>query len=370
MFIIIMSEDYYKILGVSKTASKEEISKAYKKMAKKYHPDISKETDAEKKFKEVNNAYDTLKDEGKRNNYDNFGSDNSQGGFGGFNQQQSEGFSNFDFEDIFEQFGFGGGGNQRTKKKQKVADEYTQIYINLEEAFHSVKKEIEIDIYDKCNPCNGEGSKTKNGKKTCSTCNGQGVVFVIQNSILGKIKAQQTCPDCKGEGETIKDPCSSCNGTGIKKKRKNISLKIPKGIQDENSLRVSKGGNYDTIYKTYSDLFVKINVLDDEKYEVDDNDLQTEIKINFVEAIIGSKYDLEHFGKKLILKIPNGIQPNSILRVKTKGMPIINSQNFGDLYVKVKIEIPKKISNKQKEILKDYSKQDKGFFNKVREIFT
>lgn len=372
-----MAKDYYNILGVEKSASKEELKKAYKKMAKKYHPDISKEADAEQKFKDINEAAGVLLDDEKKQRYDTYGSADGPSGFGG---GSSGGFNPSDFginiDDIFEQFGFGGfgGGSQRSRggRARKDTSIMQEIHITLDEAYTGVEKEISVSREDKCDVCNGKGAKNPSDIKTCSTCNGSGVVTEIQRSILGAIRTQRPCPTCHGKGNEIKNPCSNCDGLGSVSSRSKVNIKIPAGVESGVTLRVTGKGSYDSDNDSFGDLYIKVYVKENKNFDVDGSDLYMNLKINFVAAILGDEIEFEHFGKTLSLKIPEGTQSGSILRLKGKGMPHFNYKNsFGDLYVKVNVEIPKKTTRKQKDILMDYAKtlKDKSFLDRLKSLF-
>lgn len=375
-----MAKDYYEILGVSKEASKEEIKKAYKKLARKYHPDVSKEEGTEQKFKDINEAAGVLLDEGKRKQYDTFGSaDGPQGMGGGFG---SGGFDPRDFginlDDIFEQFGFGGfgsggfGGFSQGQRSGKDTRVYQEISISLDDVYFGSQKDITISRDEMCEVCDGKGTKNPNDLKTCETCNGQGMVIETQRSILGAIRTQRPCPTCKGTGNRISNPCSSCNGEGTKKKKETITLKIPKGIEDGVTLRVTGKGSYNPDSKTYGDLYVGIRVKNNKDYEVEGSNLYKSVEINFIQAILGDEFELDHFDKTLKVKIPQGTQSGTVLRLKNKGLPDFNYSSHGDLYLKVSVQIPTKVTTKQKEILLEYAKtlKDKSFLSRLKNMFS
>ena len=373
-----MVKDYYEILGVEKGASKEEIKKAYKKLARKYHPDVSKEDDAEKKFKEINEAAGVLLDDQKKQQYDTYGSADGPQGFGGFGG--GGGFNPQDFginiDDIFEQFGFGGfggGGSRRqgASRQQKDTRVYAQTEISLEDVYFGVEKDISIQRDEKCDSCNGKGAEDPSDVTTCSTCNGSGIVIETQRSILGSIRTQRPCSTCHGTGKQIKNPCKSCHGEGSKSKPETVTIKIPKGIESGVTLRVQGKGSYDSQTSSYGDLYLKIYVKQDKEYDVDGSDLYKNLEINFIQAILGDEIEFKHFDKTLSVKIPEGTQSGSILRLKGKGLPYFNYDSKGDLYIKVNVDIPKKTTQKQKEILHDYAKtlKDKGFLNRIKGLF-
>lgn len=370
-----MAKDYYETLGISKEASSEEIKKAYKKLARKYHPDISKEENAEDKFKEVQEAYDVLSDEQKKSNYDKFGSADGMGaGFGG-GQGGFSGFGGGGFEDIFEQFGFGsgfGGGGFSSRGRQEVDNNvYKEIEISLDDVYFGVKKDIKIKRDKPCSHCDGKGAKNPSDVETCQTCGGTGTVIGVQQTILGTIRTQKACPDCRGQGETIKNPCSDCHGTGTESSTDTIEIKIPKGIESGTTLRMSGKGSYNKDSKSTGDLFVKVYIQRNKEFEVDGSDLYKTMEINFIQAILGDEIEFDHFDKTLSLKIPSGTQPNTTLRLKDKGLPVLNSSINGDLFIKLKVDIPKKTSKEQRKILIDYAKtlQDKSIFERVKSFF-
>jgi molecular chaperone DnaJ len=373
-----MTKDYYDILGVDRGASKEEIKKAYKKLAKKYHPDISKEADAETKFKEINEAAGVLLDDQKKQQYDTYGSADGSQGFGGFG---GGGFNPGDFginlDDIFEQFGFSGGGfggfgGSSRGRQRKDTRVYSEIEIDLEDVYFGVKKEIKITRDVKCDVCSGRGAKRSSDIGICTVCDGSGVVIETQRSILGHIRTQRVCPECGGNGKSIKNPCSKCSGKGSVSKKETIEIKVPKGVENGVTLRVSGKGNYDKDNDSYGDLYLKIYVKKHKQFEVDESDLHMSLNINFISAILGDEVEFKHFNKTLSLKIPQGTQPGTVLRLRGKGLPYFNYDGFGDLYVKINIEIPKKTSKEQKKILMDYAKtlKDKSFMDRMKGLFS
>lgn len=371
-----MSKDYYKVLGVEKGASKDDIKKAYKKMARKYHPDVSKEEGAEAKFKEVNEAAEVLLDDEKRKRYDTYGSADGPQGFGGFSG--GGGFDPRDFginiDDIFEGFGFGGfGGSSRSRSSSRQRDtrESTQVYVTLDDVYFGNKVDVTYQRDVECDKCSGSGGE---GVETCSTCNGAGVVIEMQRTMLGAMRTQRVCPDCNGSGKTIKHKCSKCSGKGTVRERTTQTITIPKGVEHGVTLRVSGKGSYNPDTKSYGDLYVSMLYKDTKGFEIDGADLYKQEEINFVQAILGDEIEFEHFGKTLGMKIPAGTQVGTTLRLKGKGLPVMGRDGvFGDLYVKIKVSIPTKITTNQKEILLQYAqtmKEDKGFMSRMKKFFT
>jgi len=375
-----MAKDYYKTLEVEKGASKEDIKKAYKKLAKKYHPDISQEKDAEAKFKEINEAASVLLDDDKKKKYDTYGSADGPAGFGGggnYGSYSSGGFNPEDFginlDDIFEQFGFSGFGGRgfsgsRNKNETTV---YTEVELTLEDVYFGIKKEVKIERNVKCETCNGKGAKNSSDVIKCNTCNGNGVVIEMQRTILGSMRTQKICSKCHGTGEQIKNPCSSCHGNGTQIKKEIMEVSIPKGIENGVTLRVSGKGHYDRQTSSFGDLYLKVYIQKDEKFDVDGSDLYMNLYLNFIQAILGDEIEFKHFKKTLSLKIPEGTQPGTILRLKGKGLPHFNYEGYGDLYVKANVILPEKTTKEQKDILLEYAKtlKDKSVFDRVKKIF-
>jgi len=372
-----MSKDYYETLGVSKDASKDEIKKAYKKLARKYHPDVSKEADSETKFKEINEAAGVLLDDQKKQQYDTYGSADGPQGFGGFGGGGG-GFNPNDFginlDDIFESFGFGGfggGSRGRTSRRAKDTRVFTETKISLDDVYFGVTEDIKVTHDIKCDSCDGSGAKNKSDVETCSNCDGSGVVIEMQRSFLGSIRTQKTCPMCNGTGKTIKNPCDKCHGKGTQKKTENVQIKIPKGIENGVTLRIQGKGDYDKDTDSYGDLYLKIYLKDTKDYEINGADLYKTLDINFIQAILGDEVEFKHFDKTLSLKIPEGTQSGSVLRLKSRGLPYFNYDDKGDLYIKVNVEIPKKTTKEQKKILHDYAKtlKDKPFLKRLKDMF-
>jgi len=368
--------DYYKTLDLTKGASIDEVKKAYKKLAKKYHPDVSTHPEAEKKFKEVVEAYQVLSDTEKKQNYDNYGDSykNFQGhsGFSGFGQGQR---MDFDFEDIFNQFS---GmnidlGDLFGRRKQKARQDYGQnVKVNLtllfKEAAFGTEKEVSFDRITKCSPCKGTGAE--NGKvKTCKTCGGNGRVIRQQRTPFGVFQSQATCHDCRGEGKIAEKKCTKCNGNGLITKKTKLKVKIPEGINTANHLRLSGKGHEGR--DGAGDLYVVIFVDKHDIFKRDEVDVYAEIPISFTESALGATVEVPTLKGKADLKIPAGTQTGTIFRLKGKGIKNVNSSSHGDEYIKVIVETPKKVSKKQRELLAKLEKEEqlakkrKSFFKKV-----
>ncbi len=357
-----MSKDYYNILGVDKKASKDDIKKAFHKMAHKYHPDKSGGDEA--KFKEVNEAYQTLSDEQKRASYDQFGADGPQmggfggngGGFGGFDfggfGQQADGSFEFDIGDMFGGM-FGGGG--RRAQKPRGNDLQTSLTIDFKESIFGVEKELKVTKPSTCNTCKGDGATPGTKLETCSTCNGAGVVRNIQRTILGSIATNQTCSKCNGSGKIPKDPCKTCHGTGVVRDTRTIKLSVPAGIQNGETLRLSSMG--EAISGGASgDLYVHISVTPHKTIQRKGSDLYSTLDIKLTDALLGAQYSVETLDGSAPISIPAGTKIGSTVVLKEKGVPTSKSRR-GNFVVALNIKLPEKISKEAKEIIEELKKQ-------------
>lgn len=368
--------DYYEVLGVDRGADKKEIKRAYRRLAKKYHPDVSDDPAAAEKFKEISEAYAVLSDDEKRRRYDQFG----HAGMDGFSQEDI--FSNINFEDIFsglefdvgnifDMFGFGRG---RRRGPQRGADlEYT-LEISLEDAYSGLETDIRVPHTKKCPVCKGTRAEPGTGTRTCSTCGGSGQVRQVRNTILGQMMNISTCPDCQGEGTVVEKPCSNCNGRGIVKKTSTIHVKIPPGVETGSRLRIPCEGEMGLRGGQPGDLYVVIKVKPHRIFERDGANLYTEKPISFVQAALGDTVKVPTLDRPVKLRIPAGTQSGTTFRVKGHGMPHLKWNGYGNLYVKVKVVTPRKLSSRQKELLKEFASisgdeihDDKGFFDKVKD---
>ncbi|MDD3083545.1 MAG: molecular chaperone DnaJ [Candidatus ainarchaeum sp.] len=357
--------DYYSILGLQKGASIEEIKKAYKKLAKQHHPDISKDPNAEKKFKEIVEAYQVLSDPEKKQNYDNYG--DAYKNFQGYQQGFGQGMD-FDFEDIFNQFGFdfGGGfgdlfGSRKREKKDFGKNIKIDLTINFEEAVFGVEKNISYERIQKCSFCKGTGAENSR-ENVCNVCNGRGVEIRQQRTPFGIFQSQSTCRKCKGTGKIPEKNCSNCQGSGFETKTNKIKIKIPAGINIGNHLRLKEKGHEGK--DGVGDLYIVIFVEPHDIFKRDEEDIYAEIPISFSESALGATVEVPTLKGTVELKIPAGTQTGTIFRLKKKGIKVLNSNLVGDEYIKVIIETPKKLSKKQKELLEQLKKEDE--FNKKR----
>lgn len=369
--------DYYEVLGVSKSASKDEIKKAYRKLSKQYHPDINKEPDAADKFKEIKEAYEVLSDEQKKAHYDQFGHTDPNQGFGGFGGQDfGGGFGGF--EDIFSTFFGGGGGRRRDPNAPRQgADLQYTMTLSFEEAAFGKETEVEIPREENCDTCHGTGAKPGTKVETCSTCGGSGQINVEQNTAFGKMVNRRACHVCKGTGKHIPHKCSTCSGEGKVKKRKKIQVKVPAGIDDGQQLRVSGQGEPGVNGGPAGDLYVVFHVRDHEFFERDGDDIYCEMPITFAQAALGDEIEVPTLHGKVKLKVPAGTQTGTRFRLKGKGISNVRGYGQGDQHVVVLVVTPKKLTEKQKQLLREFSdisgqspdEQEDSFFSKVKRAF-
>jgi molecular chaperone DnaJ len=346
--------DYYEVLGISKGASEQEIKKAYRKLAKQYHPDVNKEADAETKFKEVQEAYEILSDSSKRSAYDQYGHAGTQG-FGGYGNG-SAGFdfnnSPFDMGDVFSSF-FGGdmggfGFGNMGGRDERVRDLRYRVRLSFMEAMQGSEYEIEVNREVSCDSCDGTGSENKKMKE-CKTCKGQGRVQKVQQSILGRMAFVTECDDCHGTGKVPEKECKECNGSGIVSKRERVNIKVPAGAYDGMVLRFNEAGHKGKNGQT-GHLYIEVEVEPDERFERRENDIYSNEEISVYTAVLGGEVEVETIHGKVKLKIPNGTQSSTIFRIREKGSPVLGKQGyFGDHYVKIIVDIPKKLSREEKK---------------------
>ena len=373
--------DYYEVLGISKGATPEEIKKAYRQMAKKYHPDVNPDNkEAQDKFVEVNEAYEVLSDPDKRSKYDTYGHSafDPNGGFGGFDG----GFSGFGgFSDIFENMfsgfgGFGGGTTQRTGPQRGRHVEKV-IEIDFLEAAFGVEKEVTISRNEKCEKCDGTGGKTKDDVKTCPVCNGSGQERVVQRTVLGQFVNMRTCSRCSGRGKIVENPCSECRGSGNVRKSRTIKVNIPAGIDHGQRISLRGEGEAGKFGGPSGDLYITVAIKKHPVFVREDYDVFVEIPITFSEAALGGKIIVPTIHGKVEMTIPEGTQNDDRFVLKGKGIPNLRGNGKGNQYVTVNVEVPKKLSQKQKEILKDFQEtfepqnhsKRKKFFDSIKELF-
>ena len=361
--------DYYEVLGVSKTASDDEIKKAYRTLAKKYHPDVNKEPGAEEKFKEVQEAYEVLSDPQKREQYNQFGHEGpNMGGFGqgGFSQG---GFGGF--EDIFASF-FGGGRREDTSGPRRGKNLKTRITLTFEEAAFGVEKTLTITKYDTCKDCSGTGAMSGKDITSCPKCHGSGQIYVEQNSLFGRIRTQTVCPDCHGTGKIIKNKCSTCHGEGRIKVTTPIKIRIPSGVEDGQTLTVSGKGEAGYNGGLPGDLYVEVEVKEHEIFVRDGLNLYLELPITFSVAALGGTVDVPTLQNKCNLKIPAGTQTGTKFKIAGKGITNGRSGVTGNLYVIVKLITPTKLTSEQKDLftkLANTNERNESFFDKIKKFF-
>ncbi len=348
--------DYYEVLGVSKGASDEEIKRVFRKLAKQYHPDVNKEEGAAEKFKEIGEAYAVLSDPDKRRQYDQFGhaafDQNGGAGFGGF-----DGFSfdDLDLGSIFEQMmggAFGGSSRGRGSRKAKGADKVVNMTLTFEEAVYGVEKEFKVNIDDECSECEGHGGK---GEKTCSTCGGRGRVITEQRTFLGVFQSESSCPDCNGRGVTYEKKCSKCNGRGSINRDKNIKLRVPRGVENGDTMRMAGKGSCGANGGPRGDIYIEFRVKDHELYERNGRDIYVTIPLTITEAVLGCKKEVPTVQGTIITEIPSGTQNGDKFKFRGKGIDDEKSGRKGDAYGIIKIIIPTKLDHNQKKLFKELS---------------
>lgn len=384
--MMVDKRDYYEVLGVSKTATQDEIKKAYRKLAVKFHPDKNPgDPTAEEKFKELGEAYDILMDDNKRAAYDRMGHAAFAQGTAGPAGGAGGGFHDpFDlFREVFgaggggvfEQFfGGGGGGGGHGEARQRGSDLRYDLQIRLEEAALGCEKEIEISKLDACSKCHGSGAEPGSKVTTCPTCRGRGQVI----SSRGFFQVAQTCPRCHGSGQSVSNPCKTCGGEGRVEGRTRIKLKIPAGIEDGSRLRSSRNGEAGLRGGQPGDLYVVIHIKEHEVFERDEDNLYCEVPVRFTTAALGGEVNVPTLEGRASLKIPAGTQSGTTFKLRGKGMPILNSSQRGDLLVRVLVEVPSKLNAEQRKKLEEFSGLcgdentpiHKSFFEKAKEWFS
>ncbi|MBQ1977358.1 MAG: molecular chaperone DnaJ [Ruminococcus sp.] len=377
--------DYYEVMGVAKGATDDEIKKAYRKLAKQYHPDLNPDNkEAEAKFKEVNEAYEVLSDKDKRARYDQFGHagvdpNYGAGGYGGGSPFGQD----IDLGDIFNSVfgGFGGfGGGRRSSNPnapRRGADVEATVTISFDEAAKGCKKEIVYNAVATCEECSGTGAQKGTSAKTCPTCSGRGQVSVNQRTPFGVVQTSRVCDACRGTGKIIENPCKACSGAGRKKKQRKIEINIPAGVADDQVLNVGGQGSAGTNGGPSGDLHVYVNVRPHPIIERRGNDVWCELPLTFTQAALGAEVVVPTIDGKVSYSVHDGTQPGDIFKLKGKGIPYIGGRGRGDQYVRVTIEVPKNLSSKQKEALKEFDKSTsdknyskrKGFLDILKRIF-
>ncbi|MBW2970917.1 molecular chaperone DnaJ [Candidatus Woesearchaeota archaeon] len=374
-----MVKDYYKILGVERGASKDEIKKAYKKLAKKYHPDLNKGEDAAEKFKEINEAASVLADDKKRAHYDQFGT--AESSFApGFDFSKFDfsdfGFGRFDFDSIFDDLFGGGFSFGRRRGPARGTDLMYDMEITLNEAANGAKKKISIPRIEECTRCNGTGAASKSDMQVCERCNGRGMETSTRRTAFGIFQTTTVCRQCGGHGKIITKPCTECRGDGRVRKQATIEVDIPAGIEHGASLRLAGQGQAGEKGAPAGNLYLVVNIKPHSVFERVSDDLYIEVPISFTTAVFGGEIEVPTLHGKAKLKIPKGTQSHTIFRMKGKGIPHLQVMGSGSQMVKVVVQTPEKLTRKQQQLLKEYAdasgeeaRPDKSFLRKLKDVF-
>ncbi|KRL68443.1 molecular chaperone DnaJ [Companilactobacillus versmoldensis] len=371
--------DPYDVLGVDKDASQDDIKHAFRKLSKKYHPDINKAPDAEEKFKQINDAYETLKDPQKRAQYDQYGSAGMNGGasqgFGGFGGGAGDGFGGF--EDIFSQFFGGGASRQNPNSPRPGSDLQYRMDLTFEEGVFGKKTTISYNREEKCATCGGNGAKPGTSPITCSKCHGSGYVEVERQTPLGRMRTRVVCDVCNGSGKEIKDKCDTCHGSGKVNEKHTLKVTVPAGVEDGQQMRLDGQGEVGENGGPYGDLYIVFKVAPSREFTRDGSTIYASVNISFPQATLGDEIDVNTVHGPVKLTIPSGTQTGTSFRLRGKGAPVLNSKSIGDEKVTVNIVIPRKLSSEQRNALKKFAEvggdkvkeKDSNFFNKVRDAF-
>ncbi len=369
--------DYYEVLGVSRDASPEEIKKAFRKLARQYHPDVNRnDHNTAEKFKEVNEAYEVLSNAEKREAYDHFGhaaaDGQFNGGFGGFGGGDFGGFG-----DIFDMF-FSGGGRHRRNGPEPGADLRVDMELTFEDAAFGLEKEIKIPRTEDCSTCGGSGAAPGTTKKNCDVCKGTGQIQYVQSTPFGRIVQSRTCDRCHGAGVIIEKPCPTCRGAGTVRRSRNLKVKIPAGVDTGSRLRLSGEGEKGLRGGPPGDLFVYIHVKPHATFKREGNDVVIDTDISFVQASLGDEINVPTLDGDAKLKVPEGTQSGMVLRMKSKGIPDVRGYGRGDQHVRIRVVTPTRLTGKQKDLLQEFDRiegqkphsGEKGFFEKMRDAFS
>jgi molecular chaperone DnaJ len=381
-----MTEDFYDVLGVSRDASEEEIEEAYRQAVRRYHPDVSDDPDAEEKFKKAKKAKEVLTDEEKRRMYDQMGHEQfveaekhgategggARGGAGGVGGMGGGPFS--DMEDIFEQF-FGGGGRSRDRPRQG-RDLKTGLEVDLAEAYHGVEKQLTVRRPERCGECDGEGHPPGTGSRRCPECNGRGQTTTVQQTPFGRMQQTTTCRRCEGEGTVYEQTCPACGGDGITRNETTLTVGIPNGIRDGQTLRMDGEGAPGERGGPNGDLLVEVSVADQPDFDRQGDDLYTSEAVSFPQAVFGDTITVETFDGPVDLDVPAGTQSGEQFRLRDKGMPRLQRRGHGDLYVRVQVVTPESPNEEQREALQRFAEAggeevevEQGFFDRIRDSF-
>ncbi|MFB6253938.1 MAG: molecular chaperone DnaJ [Halobacteriaceae archaeon] len=384
-----MSENFYDVLGVSRDADEDEIQQAFRKKAAKYHPDVSDDPDAEEKFKKIKKAKEVLTDEEKRRMYDQLGHEQfeqaeKRGGFDeggrqrGARSQQGNPFGNMGnmgggMEDIFEQF-FGSSGSRQ--RPQSGRDIRTELTIDLDEAYHGADKKFTIRRPEQCDECNGNGYPPNADVRTCPECNGRGQITQTQQTPLGRVQQTTTCPRCDGEGDIYSETCHQCGGDGTVNREATLSVTVPAGIRDGQTLQMDGEGEPGEGNAPAGDLLIDVNIRDHDKFDREGDDLYRREPISFPQAVFGDSIQIDTFEGTIEMDIPGGTQSGETFRLQGKGMPRLRGRGYGDLYIKTQVVTPESLNQEQKEALEKFAEAggeeisvDEGFFERIKNSF-
>ena len=370
--------DYYELLGISRTASEEDVRKAFRKKAMEYHPDRNKNPDAEEKFKEVNEAYQVLIDPQKREQYNRFGHAGVAANTGGGFAKDFEGFDIFGgFGDIFDSFfgDMGGRGQQRTA--QRGGSVHYGVTIPFEEAVFGTEREVEVSRVERCHLCHGSGSKPGSSPSTCTTCKGRGQVRRAQRSVFGQFSQVTSCPTCRGRGSIIDQPCIDCHGVGNERRNRKIVVKVPAGVEDGMQIRLTGEGDVGSNGGPAGNLYIQISVKEHMLFQREGDDLIFELPLNMAQAALGDEVEVPTLNGNEPLKIPSGTQPGAVFRIKGKGVPQLNGHRRGDLVIPIRLEVPTSLDDHQRRLLEELAKtiekpgddssRDKGWMGKIKD---
>lgn len=371
--------DYYEVLGVPRTASKEDIKKAYRRLAMEYHPDRNKAPDAEEKFKEVSEAYGVLSDDAKRQQYDTFGHAGIDGRY-----TQEDIFRTINFEDIFGDLGFGFGdlfstffgGSRRRRGPRRGEDLQYNLEITLEQAFRGMQTTIQVPRTETCEKCNGSGARPGTSPRACSKCGGSGSIGTTKRTPFGSFTSISTCPACRGEGKVIDSPCGECRGVGKVRRSRKIEIKVPPGVDTGSQLRIAGGGEAGERGAPPGDLYVAIYVKPHEIFRREGSDIIVDQPLSFSQAALGDEIEVPTLAGYVKLKIPPGTQTGTIFRLRGRGMPSLDGHGHGDEHVRVVVVTPTRLNERQKELLREFAKheekelkQKKGIFDRFASTF-